>query len=280
MTHVPIWWDSSELCQKQASNVRFFFVRLHTELSSVYSFRQDFFLCAIPSLISEQLSEECQENRELIQRAASRSPLTVKIELMWDPASETKTEDHSTEGLKNVVIHSIKMAFFSRSFCAVSNGFLIPLKILSLNAALLLVWGAQHSILPWHLACQQDPESLAVLRLPEKRNNRYLETIKQHSCTNKDDIKFSWTHWFTNRSNRADFTLFTAFALWGEGKDTHQKRREPRGAKHIAHTVRTVFPADPSVPGRPGCPASPWEDSGFAIITVLNAKINGGQQNN
>lgn len=42
----------------------------------------DRIFCAIPTLISEQLSEECQENRELIQAAAYRSPLTVKIDLM------------------------------------------------------------------------------------------------------------------------------------------------------------------------------------------------------
>lgn len=150
---------------------------------------------------------------------------------------------------------------------------------LSLNADLLLMWDAQHSILPWHLACQLDPESLAVLYLPEKRNNRYLETTKQQSYTNKDGIKFRYTHWFTDRSNRPDFTLFTTFTLWGEGKHSHQKRGEPPGAKHAAHTVRTVFPADPIVPGRPGCPASPWAESGFVNITVLNGKIKGAQQN-
>lgn len=43
-------------------------------------------VCAILPLITVRLSEECQENRELFQPAAW-SPLTVKIDLVWDPAS-------------------------------------------------------------------------------------------------------------------------------------------------------------------------------------------------
>lgn len=78
MTHVPIWWDSYELCQKQASNVRFFFVWLHTELSSVYSFRRDFFFCAIPSLISEQLSERNAKRTE-----SSFSEQLPGLPLLW-----------------------------------------------------------------------------------------------------------------------------------------------------------------------------------------------------
>lgn len=177
---------------------------------------------------------------------------------MWDPASET-TGRPQHWGILIFCIHSI------HSSVALFVQFLMAFYLYYnyLNADLLLMWGAQYSILPWHLACLLDPEGLAVLYLPEKRNNRYLETIKQHNYTNKDYIKFNCTHWFTNRSNRPDFTLYTAFTLWGEGQEVHQKRREPRGAKHVAHTVRTVFPADPIVPGRPGCPASPWAESGF-----------------
>lgn len=43
-------------------------------------------VCAILPLITVRLSEECQENRELFQPAAW-SPLTVKIDLVWDLAS-------------------------------------------------------------------------------------------------------------------------------------------------------------------------------------------------
>lgn len=169
--------------------------------------------------------------------------------------------------------HSLVALFvqFLLAFCFYGN-------YLSLNADLLLMWGAQHSILPWHLACQPDPEGLAVLYLPGKRNNRYLEPIKQHNHTKIDDINFSCTHWFTDRSNRPNFALLAAFTLWGAGEEAHQERRDLQGAKRVARTVRTGFPADPIVPGRPGCPASPWEESGFVIITVLSVKAKGGQQ--
>lgn len=53
----------------------------HDELLTQPGILSGMFVCAIPPLITDRLSEECQENRELIQPAAYRSPLTVKIDL-------------------------------------------------------------------------------------------------------------------------------------------------------------------------------------------------------
>lgn len=158
------------------------------------------------------------------------------------------------------------------SCCAISNGFFLKkyYNYLTLTTDLLLMWGARHYIIPCHLACQLDPEGPAVLCRPAKKNKGYLEKLKQPTYNNKDDIKFRCTHWFTNRSDRPDLSLFTALTLWGgEGTEAREKRQEPwvwvcGGAEHILILYVLFFQLNPLVPGglvvhhRPGQKVTLW----------------------